>query len=265
MNDRHGTEQPDSTLRWGGLAGILGSVLMLLTFGIVAAFVGMDITTEQSLTTFPEIRTARTVENSLYLAILLLWVLHSLALFRGLRQTSPTAALFGTVLSIVGLVLLAAGALPHVATAPLSDLYQASGATAQDQATLVLLWQGIEAVFDALLFTGLTIAPLGLVALGTAMLRTPGYGTRIGWPTIALGAVGLAAAAAVLIGTPAMGALGVLALIGFHLVVGRKTHRLARQLTSPTAGSRLTGRAPTHLPATGLGRPVPQRPTNSVG
>lgn len=227
MTDRYRTEQPDSTLRWGGLAGILGGVLMLITFGIVAAFVGMDITPEQSLTTFPEIRAARTVENGLYLAILLLWILHSLALFRGLRQSSPTAALFGAVLSLVGLVLLAAGALPHVATAPLSDLYQAAGATAQDQAAVVLLWQGIAAVFDALLFTGLTIIPLGLLAFGTAMLRTPGYGTHIGWPTIALGVVGLAAAAAVLTGAPAMGALGILALIGFHLAVGRRTHRLA--------------------------------------
>ena len=37
---------------------------------------------------------------------------------RALRRTSPTPALFGTVLSILGLVVLAAGALPHVATGP---------------------------------------------------------------------------------------------------------------------------------------------------
>ncbi len=67
------------------------------------------------------------VENSLYLVILLLWVTHSLALYRALRETSPTPALFGTVLSILGLGVLAAGALPHVATAPLSDLYHAPG------------------------------------------------------------------------------------------------------------------------------------------
>ena len=71
MNDLHTKEadlterQTDSTLRWGGLAGILGSLLMLFTFGFVAAFVGMDITPDQSLTRFPDIRAARTVENSL--------------------------------------------------------------------------------------------------------------------------------------------------------------------------------------------------------
>jgi hypothetical protein len=32
--------QAGSILRWGGRAGILGSILMLLTFGFVAAFVG---------------------------------------------------------------------------------------------------------------------------------------------------------------------------------------------------------------------------------
>ena len=194
----------------------------------MAAFVGMDITPEQSLTRFPDIRAARTVENSLYLVILLLWFIHSLALYRTLRRTSPTPALFGTVLSILGLVVLAAGALPHVATAPLSDLYQAPGVTEQDQMTLVLVWHGIEAMFDALLFTGLVILPLGLIALGTAMLGAPDYGKRIGGTTVTLGVTGLAAATAVLVGVPAMGAVGVFALIGFHLTLVWKTHRLAR-------------------------------------
>jgi len=207
---------------------------MLFTFGFVAAFVG-DITAEQSLTTFPEIRAARIVENTLYLAILLLWVLHFLALHRGLRNIRPTPALFGTVLSILGLVLLAAGALPHVATAPLSDLYQSPEATPSDQTTLVLLWHGIDAVFDALLYTGLVIVPLGLMALGVAMLGTPQYGRRIGRSTVALGVAGLAAAAAVLVGgPPKMAAVGVLALIGFHLTLGWKTLKLARASHSRT-------------------------------
>ena len=228
MYDLRIKEQADSTLRWGGLAGLLGSLLMLFTFGFVAAFVGMDITPEQSLTTFPEIRAARTVENSLYLGVVLLWIVHCLSLYRALRRTSPTPALVGTVLSILGLGLLATGALPHVATAPLSDLYQAPGATAQDQATLVLLWHGIEAVFDALLFTGLAIVPLGLIALGTAMRGAPDYGKRIGGITVALGTAGLAAATAVLVGVPAMAAVGVFALIGFHFTLGLKSHKLAQ-------------------------------------
>ena len=42
----------------------------------------MDITPEQSLTTFPEIETARMVENGLYLGVLLLWLIHGLGLYR---------------------------------------------------------------------------------------------------------------------------------------------------------------------------------------
>lgn len=228
MSSLRATEQPDSILRWGGLAGICGSILMFGVFGFVAAFVGIDITPEQSLTTFPEIRSARIVENSLYLGVLLLWIVHSLALYRALRRANPTPALVGAALNILGLVLLAAGALPHVATAPLSDLYHAPGATLQDQATLVLLWHGVHAMFNALLYTGLVILPLGLIALGKAMLGAPDYGKRISGTTLALGVAGLAAAAAVLVGVTDMAGIGVVALIGFHLAVGWKTHRLAR-------------------------------------
>lgn len=227
MNDLRIAQHTDSTLRWGGLAGIVGSLLMLFTFVFVAATVGMDITPEQSLTRFPDIRVARTIENSVYLAILLLWVVHCLALYRALRRTRPAAALFGSVLSILGLVLLAAGALPHLATAPLSDLYQAAG-TSQDQATVMLVWLGIQAVFDGLLVTGLVICPIGLVALGTAVLDTPGYGTRIGRAAVAFGGIGLAAATAAVAGVASMAALGVFALLGFHLALGWRTHRLAR-------------------------------------
>lgn len=228
MHDLHSDRRTDTTLRWGGLAGIAGSVLMIFTFGFVATFVGMDITPAESLTRFADIRAARTVENTLYLAVVLLWVLHSLALHQALRRTRPTPALFGTALGILGLVLLAAGAVPHVATAPLFDLYQAPGATPQDQTTLVLVWHSIEAVFEALLYTGLVIVPLGLMALGVAMLATPQYGRRIGKATVAFGVAGLAAAAAVLVGVPDMAAVGMLILLGFHLCLGRKTLQVAR-------------------------------------
>ncbi len=217
----------DNTLRWGGLAGIFGSIVMLVTFGVVAVFVGMDITPEQSLTRFPEIKAARTVENTLYLVALLLWIVHSLGLYRALRRTSPVA-LCGAVLSIVGLVMLAAGALPHIATAPLSELYHAPGASPQDQAALLLVWHGIHAMFEALLVTGLVIVPIGLIAFGGAMLDAPDFGTRIGRTTVGLGVAGLAAATALLVQDSLIAAVGVFALIGFHLILGRKTLKLAR-------------------------------------
>ena len=145
-----------SFLRWGGLAGVLGGVLFIVVFVVVIVFVGADLSVqaEELVRRFPDIMAARTVENGLYLVVLILWVAHFLALYQALRETSRGPALFGSVVGIVGLGVLAAGALPHVATAPISDLYHAPGATPEDQATLVMMWQATEGIFDALLFAG---------------------------------------------------------------------------------------------------------------
>src|SRR5918995_6593295 len=70
--------------RWGGLAGMLGSVLMIVTFFIVGVFVGTDYSAAYLIERFPEMRAARTVENGLFLAALILWVPHFLALYRAL-------------------------------------------------------------------------------------------------------------------------------------------------------------------------------------
>ena len=104
--------------------------------------------------------------------VLILWVAHFLALYRALRETSPRP-LFGSVLGIVGLGVLAAGALPHVASVPISELYHAPGATPEDQATLVLLWQATEGIFDALFGVGLLLVPMGFAALGVASSGAP--------------------------------------------------------------------------------------------
>ena len=124
---------------------------------------------------FPDVRTARIVENGLYLLVIVLWVMHLLAMFRALRATSLAPALFGTAASILGLVMLAASALPHVATDPISDLYHAPGATPDEQATLVVLWQATQGILDMFFVAGLVLLATGLVALG---LRPPLIGGR---------------------------------------------------------------------------------------
>ncbi len=229
MNDLQRIEEK-SVLRWGGLAGILGGIILILVFVIVGAFVGADpAELEGFVERFPDVRAARTVENGLYLVVLILWVTHFLALYRALRETSLAPALFGSVLGIVGLGVLAAGALPHVATAPISDLYHAPGATPEDQATLVLLWQATEGIFDALLFSGLAIVAVGLTALGVAMLGTPAFGKGVSWLSVVIGVVEVAAGVVLLIdpGSP-IAAVNVLSLIVFHLVLGWKVYSLSR-------------------------------------
>jgi Domain of unknown function (DUF4386) len=223
-------DEEKSVLRWGGLAGMLGGIVFVLVFVVVIAFVGPEpVEPEGEVIRFPNIRAARTVEDSLYLVVLILWVAHFLALYRALRGTSLAPALFGSVLGIVGLGVLAAGALPHVATAPISDLYHAPGATPEDRAALILMWQATEGIFDALFGVGLLLVPIGFVALGVAMLRVPAFGKGLGGVSVALGVVGVVAASVLLVDPLSPSAfVGVLALIVFHLVLGWKVYSLSR-------------------------------------
>lgn len=234
-----------SVLRWGGAAGIVGSLLLIVVFGVVTAFVGMDsVGSEQELMRFPEIRAARVVENGLYLAVLVLWGGHLLALYRALRVTSRAPALFGSALGVLGLTMMAAGALVHVATDPIADLYHAAATTPQDQATLALVWQATEGLLDALLITGLVIVPFGLTALGVAMLRAPAFGKALGRMTVAFGLFGVVAAVVLLVDPLSdIAVIVFFALIAFHAVLGWKTHALSRipaQRPSPAGAE--TGR-----------------------
>jgi hypothetical protein len=208
----------------------LGGVIFILVFVIVIVFVGPDPFEPEGLVArFPDIRAARTVEDSLYLVVLILWVTHFLALYRALRGTSLAPALFGSVLGIVGLGVLAAGALPHVASVPISDLYHAPGATPEEQATLVLLWQATEGIFDALFGVGLLFVPIGFVALGVAMLGAAAFGKGFGGVSVVVGVVGVVAASVLLVDPLSPSAfVGVLSLIVFHLVVGWKVYSLSR-------------------------------------
>ena len=223
-------EEEQSVLRWGGLAGILGAIIFIAVFVVVIAFVGADpAKPEGELMRFPDIRAARTVEDSLYLVVLILWIAHFLALYRALRGTSLAPSLFGSVLGIVGLGVLAAGALPHVASVPISELYHAPGATPEDQATLVLLWQATEGIFDALYGVGLLLVPIGLIALGVAMLGSPAFGKGFGRVSVALGVAGVVAASVLLVDPLSPSAfVGVLSLIAFHIVLGWKLYSLSR-------------------------------------
>lgn len=221
------THEDRRVQRWGGLAGVLGGALLIVIFGIVGAFVGTFASPDAEVAAYPDVSVARTFENGLYLLVLVLWVVHFIALYRALRRTSPAPALYGSGLGIMGMVMLAAGALPHVVTAPISDLYHAPGATAEEQASLVLAWQAAQSVIDSLLVVGLVIAPIGLLLLGAAMFRTPAFGRGLGRVTVGLGVAGAVAAVVTLaIPDSPVAAIGIFALIAFHLAVGRRTFRL---------------------------------------
>jgi len=133
------------------------------------------------------------------------------------------------VVGILGLGVLAAGALPHVASARISDLYHAAGATPEDKATLVLVWQANEGIFESLLTAGIVLVTAGLAALGVAMPKDRAFGKGIGWASVVLGLAGLAAACLALVdpGSPIVAA-GFLAVMVFQLLVGWEAYRLSR-------------------------------------
>ena len=217
-------EQERSVLRWGGLAGMAGSLVLVIVFVIVGVFVGSDTNEPMG---FTGIRVARTFEDGLYLAVMILWIPLLLALYRALRQERLAPALFGSVLGIVGLVVLAAGALPHIVTLAVSDLLYAQGATLTDQ-TALELWKASYAVFDALLIAGLVIATIGVICLGAAMIKSPRFGRWIGWISVFLGVAGVAAATFALCDPDSpVAAIAMVGLIIFHAVAGWKTYRLS--------------------------------------
>ena len=232
MSNSQKMEQEKSVLRWGGLAGMLGGILFILTFVVVIAGpVGMEDPADLAgwVTRFPDIRVARVVENGIYLVALILEVMLFLALYRALRRTSLAPALFGSVLGILGLAVFMVGSLPHVAHAPLSDLYHAPGATPVDQATLALIWQATWGIFDAMLYVGFFVVPIGLLALGIAMLGTPTFGKVFGWMSVVLGVVGLVAAILQMVDPSSMiGAGSYFACLIFYLVLGWKVYSLSR-------------------------------------
>jgi hypothetical protein len=59
------------------------------------------------------------------------------------------------------------------------------------------------------------------------MFEAPDFGARLASVTVGLGLAGLAAASTLLVQDSAIAAVGVFALIGFHLLVGRRTLKRA--------------------------------------
>lgn len=217
-----------SALRWGGIAGLLGGVMMPAVFVFLAVVGGMETLGPQAaIERFPDLRPARIVENTAYLLTLALWALHSVALVLALRGEALGPALAGGVMSCLGLAILATGAVPHVATTPISDLYHAPDRAVGLEAPLIVAWQAIQGWVDAMVVTGLVLAPIGMVLFGVAMRRHPDLDGWPAWLSMALGLAGLVSAAMGLVEAGDILAIGIFALVFFHLIIGWRTFRLA--------------------------------------
>jgi hypothetical protein len=213
--------QPNDISRSGGLAGIGGAVALFAAFTTYPIFDLPSVDEIQSLTDYPELATGRILENSLYLAALVLWAVHFVAIGRSARSATGKPSL-APVAGVVGLSVMAAGALIHVTTAELSDRYIDAAGSAGDQADIVLAWDTVQILFNALLVTGVAIVPVAMAALGWSLMRTQVIGRLSGVVALSLGVVAsIGGAAGVIAGPSSPGvAIAVLVMVIFHALVG---------------------------------------------
>jgi hypothetical protein len=229
-----------SLLRWGGLAGIVGAVMIVLSIiaGLFAPplFVpaqpggscGPACYVDAALAGFPSVKASIIAENALYFAAIVSFAIFFLALYRALGGDNLAPALFGSGLALLGLAMEGVGALPGVAFAHLSEVYQAAGP--QDQATLVLVSHAVQAIFNATDTVGGILLAVGFAFFGVAMFqKSTGFGKRFGGATIAVSLVALVGIFLISIGTDNPNdPFFVILLLVLPLILGLKLYKLSR-------------------------------------
>ena len=229
MND-----QERSVLRWGGLAGILSSITLILTSVTLFGFVPTAPTNPQALVErYPDVRLATLVGETFSFASAILFVAFLFAMYKALRRTSPAPAAFGTGLGFLALAVLAVEGVPDVAYAKISDLYHAPGATPQDQATLALIWETTQGLFSQYDTASFILLGLAFIVLGLAMIRTSTFGKSFGGISIFLGLAGLAGVYLLGITSNLFAPLGLGVLIILPFLLGWKVYTLSKQVQEP--------------------------------
>jgi len=184
-------DQERSVLRWGGLAGMVGGVVSIFVPIVLALFVPPAPAGPAGLVSrFPEARMAIAVGNGIdFVSIILLTVL-IIAISWALRRTSLVSALFGGVLSLLGLGVFFVESSTQVAFDPISNLYHTAGATV-DQSTFGLVWQAIQGIFNQFDTAAVLLLSVGIIVLGMGMAASPTFGRGLGWVSAAVGVAGL--------------------------------------------------------------------------
>ena len=218
-----------SFLRWSGLAGILAGAFFVVTiFTLILFGPSTTATPAQLVKNFPNVSTGLAVGNSFYFLVSLSLVGLVIGLYRVLRRGNPFAALFGAVLFALGLGVTFIEDTTQFAFAPISNLYHAPGATPADQASLALMWQATQGMFNEFDTSATILLSAGMIVLGVAMFKTKVFGRVFAGLSIAIGAA--QALAVTLISTNSAGyaPVALLAFLVFPVVFGWKLFRLSK-------------------------------------
>jgi hypothetical protein len=215
--------------RWSGLAGMTAGIFFILTIVTLIEFgPSTTATPAQLVMNFPNVRTGLAVGNGFYFLVSVSLVGLALGLYRAIRVTSPGAAVFGTVLYVLGLGVTFIEDTTQFAFDPISNLYHAPGATPADQATLALIWQATQGMFNEFDVAATLLLSTGLVVLGVAMIRAPAFGKVFGGLSIGFGAAQTLGISLFSTNSAAYAPFALLAFLIFPVLFGWKLYSLSR-------------------------------------
>jgi hypothetical protein len=222
-------DKEKSFLRWSGLAGMTAGIFFILTIVTLIEFgPSTTATPAQLVMNFPNVRTGLAVGNGFYFLVSVSLVGLALGLYRAIRVTSPGAAVFGTVLYVLGLGVTFIEDTTQFAFDPISNLYHAPGATPADQATLALIWQATQGMFNEFDVAATLLLSTGLVVLGVAMIRAPAFGKVFGGLSIGFGAAQILGISLFSTNSAAYAPFALLAFLIFPVLFGWKLYSLSR-------------------------------------
>ena len=218
-----------SFLRFGGIAGILAGVFFVITiFTLIEFGPSTTATASQLVNNFPNVRAGLTAGNAFYFLVSVSLVGLTLGLYRATRKSNPFAALFGAVLFALGLGVTFVEDTTQFAFDPISNLYHTPGATPADQATLSLMWQATQGMFNQFDVAATILLSTGLIVFGLAMLKTPAFGKIFGGLAMAFGVAQILGISFVSTNSAAYAPFALLALLVFPVLFGSKLFRMSK-------------------------------------